>query len=109
MKIEIILEDAKSRIIKMIDEHCWDIIKDLLNDINESSDKKNLQSIKDIEMTLEMIKSVQKYKERVTEGIENKNGLYEILELCKDDIIKESEEDILSSFFGYETKIKTRK
>lgn len=106
MKMEIILEDAKCRIVKMIDEHCWDIIRDLLNDINESSDKKNINSIKDIEITLDMIKNVQRYKERVEEQIKEINTLYEILEICKDDLIIENEIDIISAFFGCEIKIK---
>lgn len=106
MKVEIILDDAKSRVVKMIDEHCWDIIKDLLKDINESSDRKNVQSIKDIELTLDMIKDIQRFKEKTTNGIKSANGLYEILELCKgDNVVNESEEDIISAFFGYEIQI----
>lgn len=105
MKIEIILSEAKIRITKMIEEHCWDVIKDLLKDINESSEEKNLQSIRDIEMTLEMIKDVQKFKEKVGNKINNTNTLCEILELCQNNIITENEYDIISAFFGYEIKI----
>ena len=105
MKIEIVLSDAKIRVTKMIEEHCWDVIKDLLNDIGDSSEQKNIQSIKDIEMTLDMIKSVQKFKDKVSNEIQDKNTLCEILELCQNDIINENEDDIISSFFGYEIKI----
>jgi hypothetical protein len=105
MKIEIVLSDAKLRITKMIEEHCWDVIKDLLNDIGESSEQKNTQSIKDIEMTLEMIRGVQKFKDRVSVEIHNISTLCEILELCQNDLIKENEDEIISSFFGYEIKI----
>jgi hypothetical protein len=105
MKIQIILSDAKIRITKMIEEHCWDVIKDLLNDIGDCSEQKNVQSIKDIEMTLEMIKKVQNFKDKVSSEINNKNTLCEILELCQNDIITENEDDIISSFFGYEIKI----
>ncbi len=104
MKIEIILSYAKIRITKMIEEHCWDVIKDLLNDIGDCSEQKNVQSIKDIEMTLEMIKSVQKFKDNVSKEIIYKNTLCEILELCQNDIIKENEDDIISAFFGCEIK-----
>ena len=104
MKIEIVLGEAKIRITKMIEEHCWDVIKDLLNDIGDCSEQKNVQSIKDIEMTLEMIKSVQKFKDNVSNEIIYKNTLCEILELCQNDIIKENEDDIISAFFGYEIK-----
>lgn len=105
MKIEIIFEESKCRVLKMIDEHCWEIIRDLLDDINKSSSNKNTKSISDIEDTLEMIRGVQKFKQRITDEIKNKITLSEILDLCKDDLIKESEEDILTAFFGYEIKI----
>ena len=38
MKIEIIFKDAKCRIVKMIDEHCWEVIRDLLDDCMEGKD-----------------------------------------------------------------------
>lgn len=104
MKIEIVLSDAKIRITKMIEDHCWDVVKDLLNDIGDCSEQKNVQSIKDIEMTLEMIKNVQNFKDKVSNEINYKNTLCEILELCQDDIINENEDDIISAFFGYEIK-----
>jgi hypothetical protein len=105
MKIEIILSEARIRVTKMIEDHCWDVIKDLLKDIGDCSEQKNLQSIKDIEMTLEMIKNVQKFKDKVSNEINDKNTLCEILELCQNEIITENEDDIISSFFGYEIKI----
>lgn len=46
MKIEIVLSDAKIRITKMIGEHCWDVIKDLLNDIGDCSEKKMYNQLK---------------------------------------------------------------
>lgn len=90
----------------MIDEHCWEIIRDLLDEINKSSSNKDTKSISDIEDTLEMIRGVQKFKQKVTDEIKNKITLSEILELCNDDLIKESEEDILTAFFGNEIIIK---
>lgn len=106
MKVEILLADAKQRITKMINDHCWDVIKDLLNEINESSDSQNVNAIQDIEITLDIIKNVQEFKQTVSNNIETTNTLHEILSLCQSDIIKESEEDILTAFFGYEIKIK---
>lgn len=90
----------------MTDEHCWEVIRDLLDEINKSSSNKNIKSISDIEDTLEMIRGVQKFKQKVTDEIKNKTTLFEILDLCQDDLIKESEDEILTSFFGYEIKIK---
>lgn len=55
-------------------------------------------------MTLEMIKNVQNFKDKVSNEINYKNTLCEILELCQDDIINENEDDIISAFFGYEIK-----
>lgn len=106
MKIEISLLEAKERIVKMINDHCWDIIKDLLSEINESSDKQHINTIRDIEITMDIIKNVQKFNQTVSNEIENTNTLQEILKLCQNDIIKENEEDILTAFFGYEIKIK---
>lgn len=106
MKIEIIFEESKCRVIKMVDDHCWEVIRDLLDEINKSSINKDTKSISDIEDTLDMIRGVQRFKQKVTDEINNKSTLSEILDLCKDDLIKESEEEILTAFFGYEIKIK---
>jgi hypothetical protein len=105
MKIEIILNEAKIRITKMIEDHCWEVIKDLLNDINESSEEEKAESIRDIEMTLEIIKKVQNFKDKVSNNIGDKNTFCEILELCQNSIITENEDDIITAFFGYEIKI----
>ena len=83
-----------------------EVIRDLLDEINKSSNDKNIKSISDIEETLEMIRGVQRFKQKVTDEIKDKTTLSEILNLCEDDLVKEDEEEILTAFFGYEIKIK---
>lgn len=106
MKIEVNLVEAKERVCKMVNDHCWDVINDLLKDIGEFSDESNTKSIQDIESTLEMIKKIQSFKNESCDIIINSNTLKEILEITKNDLIKENEEDILSAFFGHKVIIK---
>jgi hypothetical protein len=106
MKIEISLSEAKERVCKMVNDHCWDVINDLLKDIGTFSDNSNNKSIKDIEITLEMIKRIQEFKKESCDIINNSNSLCEILEITKNDLIKENEDEILSAFFGHKIIIK---
>jgi hypothetical protein len=106
MRIEVNLTEAKERVCKMVNDHCWDVINDLLKEIGDFSDKSNNKSIKDIELTLEMIKKIQKFKVESCDIINNSNSLCEILEITKNDLIKESDDEILSAFFGHKILIK---
>lgn len=106
MKIEVVLSEAKERVCKMINDDCWDVINDLLKDIGEFSDESNTKSIEDIESTLEMIKKIQNFKEESCEIVINSNTLKEMLEITKNNLIKENEDEILSAFFGHKIIIK---
>lgn len=93
--LEINTIDVQRRVLKMLDRHCKEIVKDLLIDINQCSEKDCEESLREIENTIGIIKEIHKFKKHVRTNITEKKSLTEILNLCDNSFIKEREEDVL--------------
>ena len=103
--LEINTIEAQRRVLKMLDRHCKEIVEDLLNDINQCSEKDCEESLREIENTIEIIKEIHKFKKHVRTNITEKKSLNEILNLCDNSLIKEREEDFLCAYMGCGTKM----
>jgi hypothetical protein len=101
MKID--FEDAKKRIMDLIDTWSSEIIEDLFNEIKIASENKN---IRDVELTLDSIRDIEKQSYNIKQSISKSTTTRQIFLSIECDIFDDAEETILSKFLDTRIQIK---
>lgn len=94
---------AKERISILIDNWSYEVITDLLREISIASEQRN---IRDIELTLDSIKSVQKQAFEIKNRIIRSSTTQQIFSTLDCEMFYDVEETLLGKFLDIEIKIK---
>lgn len=101
--MDIDFDMAKERISSLIDKWSYEVITDLLKEISIASEQRN---IRDIELTLESIKSVQKQAFEIKNRIIRASTTQQIFSTLDCEMFYDVEETLLGKFLDIEIKIK---
>lgn len=101
--IEVDFNEAKIRLMSMIDTWEDEIINDLLTEIKTSADNHNLR---DIGLTLETIKSTQKRVFGLKQNLMKSSTIQQVFYNLDCGILENVEGIILSRFLGIDVELK---
>lgn len=93
MKID--FENAKMRVIELIDNWCSEVIDDMLMEIQSAAKNKN---IRDIELTLDSIRDTEKQAFEIKQSIIKSTTIRQVFLSLNCEIFDDVEEQILSKF-----------
>lgn len=93
MKID--FENAKMRVIELIDKWCSEVIDDMLMEIQSAAKNKN---IRDIELTLDSIRDTEKQAFEIKQSIIKSTTIRQVFLSLNCEMFDDVEEQILSKF-----------
>jgi len=99
------LKEVKPKVIDFIKQHYYDFCSDMMLEIKRAA---GLNSIDDVEMFVDMIRTAEKRSEKQIEVVQQATCLAEILNIANDDAVGnalfESEDKILSILLKIEVR-----